>query len=338
MMTIRTFFLEAWAILRILNYRRITNASWLITSYLYSNSKKQTNLKGKPIAFAIEPTSICNLKCPECPTGANLLKRPRGMMEIKHYKRIIHQLSPQLMYLNLYVQGEPMMHPEFAEMVKEANKLRLYTSTSTNGHFLTPELAKQIVENKLTRIIFSVDGTSQESYGIYRVGGDFEAVKKSIAHVVKAKKEAHSLYPIVVMQFLVFKHNEHELPHIKKLAKSLKADKLEIKTAQLNSFGKMRPPINARFSRYADTLGTVLKQQTKNRCWRQWHSATLTWDGRFAPCCYDKDATHSFGNTYQKKISDLWFGNQSIKFKQTIFNSRNSIDMCNNCPEGNSLF
>jgi len=338
MTSIKTFLLEAWAIIRILNYRRMTNAFWIMASYLYSYSTKKVILKGKPIAFAIEPTSICNLKCPECPTGANLLKRPRGMMEITDYKQIIQQLSPCLMYLNLYIQGEPMMHPQFGKMVNEASKYGFYTSTSTNGHFLTADLAKHLVDSKLTRIIFSVDGTNQESYGIYRVGGDFERVKESIAYIVSAKKTAHSLYPIVVMQFLVFKHNEHELPTIKKLAKSLKVDKLEIKSAQLNAFGKMRPPLNARFSRYADALGTTLKRQTKNHCWRQWHSATLTWDGRFAPCCYDKDAAHAFGNTQNESISKLWFSNKSINFKKDIFINRDAINMCKNCPEGDSLF
>ncbi len=338
MKSIKTFFLEAWAIIRILNYHRITNACKVITSYIYSYSIKKVVLKGKPIAFAIEPTSICNLRCPECPTGVNLLKRPRGMMEITQYKEAIHQLSPYLMYLNLYIQGEPMMHPQFSLMVKEANKYGFYTSTSTNGHFLTPELAKQIVDSKLTRIIFSVDGASQESYGIYRVGGELEKVKKSISYLISAKKVAHSLYPIVVMQFLVFKHNEHELPNIKRLAKSLKIDKLEVKTSQLNDFGKMEPPLNMRLSRYSDASGTTLKRRTKNRCWRQWHSATLTWDGRFAPCCYDKDAIHSFGNTTEKPINNIWLNNKSISFKSNIFLNRKAIDMCKNCPEGNSLF
>jgi radical SAM protein with 4Fe4S-binding SPASM domain len=140
------------------------------------------------------------------------------------------------------------------------------------------------------------------------------------------------------MQFLVFRHNEHELPAIKKLARTLKVDKLEIKTAQFNNFGTMRPPLNARYSRYSDELGRLLKTTTKNRCWRQWHSATLTWDGRFSPCCYDKDALHSFGNSNNQTIRELWFSKNSLSFKKQIFKDRTTIDMCNNCPEGKTLF
>jgi len=337
-MTIRAFLLEAWAIIRILNYKRLRNAWWITTSYLISYVTKKAILKGSPMAFAIEPTSICNLKCPECPTGANLLKRPRGTMNMLHYQSIVQQLAPELMYLNLYIQGEPMIHPQFGKLVAEAQKYGLYTSTSTNGHFLTPVLAKQLVDGKLTRLIFSVDGTDQESYSQYRVGGNLELVKAGITNMINAKKAAHALYPIVVMQFLVFAHNEHQIADIKQLAKELKVDKLEIKTAQINSFGQMRPPKNKRFSRYKDAIGTVLKRKAKNRCWRQWHSATATWDGRLAPCCYDKDAKYAFGNTQKESLKQLWHGSNSIAFKQLLLNNRKSITMCDNCPEGHSLF
>jgi len=338
MTSLKTFLLEAWAILRVLSFRRIANAFILTASYLYSYFTNKLILKGNPMAFAIEPTSICNLRCPECPTGANLLKRPRGIIDLEQYSKTLKQLSSHLMYLNLYIQGEPMMHPQFGKIVQEAHQFNLYTSTSTNGHFLTPVIAKQIVVGKLTRLIFSVDGTNQKSYSTYRIGGDFERVKKGIEYVIKAKSDLRTSYPIVIMQFLVFKHNEHELPAIKQLAKTLKVDKLEIKTAQLNDFGTMQPPQNKKLSRYADAIGTTLKHKTHNRCWRQWHSATITWDGQFAPCCYDKDAEHAFGNTRDSTINTLWFGKKSIDFKKSIFLDRSAITMCKNCPEGRTLF
>jgi radical SAM protein with 4Fe4S-binding SPASM domain len=260
------------------------------------------------------------------------------MMDMAHYKKLLNELSPELLYLNLYVQGEPIMHPEFGKMVTEASKFGLYTSTSTNGHYITPTIADELVTGGLSRIIFSVDGTSQESYGLYRVGGSFNKVRQGIIDVVRAKARARSAYPIIVMQFLVFRHNEREIPQIKKLARRLKVDKLEVKTAQLNNFGSMRPPLNARFSRYADSIGENLKTTKHNRCWRQWHSATVTWDGKFAPCCFDKDAENAFGNTQYNTVNELWSNGKSLSFKKQILKNRADIEMCNNCPEGTSLF
>ncbi len=330
--------MEAWAILRTLKLRRIVNAAKLVLSYLYSLVTQRVVLRGSPMAFAIEPTSICNLHCPECPTGTGLLKRPRGMMDLQDYRHALKQLAPRLMYLNLYVQGEPFMHPHIGQMIKEASCYALYTSTSTNGHYITKENARQLVEGRLTRLIFSVDGASQESYELYRIGGKLNRVKQSIIDVIRARQAARTPYPIVVMQFLVFRHNEHELGAIKKLARTLRVDKLEIKTAQLNEFGTLQAPTNSRYSRYADTKEHIMKQATHNRCWRQWHAITLTWDGRLAPCCYDKDAEHSFGNLQHQTLHSLWFSPRSIAFKQQVLNDRHKITMCRNCPEGAHLF
>lgn len=333
-MGVKVFMLDAWAIVRVLRWQRMINAFIVIMSYYWSYLTKKVKQAGKPIAFSVEPTNICNLRCPECPTGVNTLKRPVGNMEMPVYRKLINQLAPELIYLNLYVQGEPMMHPQFAEMVKYASGHGVYVSTSTNGHFLTRPLAVSLVSAGLTRLIFSVDGTTQESYQKYRIGGDLERVKESIRNIVEAKMELNSAYPIIVIQFLVFQHNEYELPQIKRMAKELNVDKLEIKTAQLNDFGTLKPPENNRFSRYADAVGKVLKGNMKNRCWRQWHSAVVTWDGKIAPCCYDKDALFAFGNIKQQSVQEILFSKASNDFKKLIFNGKHQINMCNNCPEG----
>ncbi len=332
----RAFVLEVWAVVRVLNWVRLKNAARLIGSYIYSHRVKRAKVIAKPMAFSIEPTSICNLKCPECPTGANLLKRPRGTMHLDLYQKLLDELAPELLYLNLYIQGEPLMHPHFATMVEMASKYKLYVSTSTNGHFMNDQVAGHLVKAGLTRIIFSIDGATQGSYEKYRVGGKLEKVRESISLLTAAKKIHQSLYPLVIIQFIAFAHNEHEIDDVRKLAKTLGVDKLEIKTAQLNDFGDMQPPRNKKYSRYTDEKALI--NQGGNQCWRQWHSATATWDGKLAPCCYDKDADHAFGDLNYEQIDSLWKGDKSIRFKQQIFTSRQHIKMCQNCPEGKHLF
>ncbi|WP_430823454.1 radical SAM/SPASM domain-containing protein [Carboxylicivirga sp. N1Y90] len=291
------------------------------------------------MAVSIEPTSICNLKCPECPTGAGVLNRPRGQMELKQYEVLLGQLGPQLMYLNLYVQGEPMMHPQFAEMVLLARKQGYYTSCSTNGHFLSSGVAEKLVEADMTRLIFSVDGLTQDSYQKYRVGGDLSKVIDSIKNVVEAKRRKKRRFPIVVMQFLVFEHNEHELDGIRQLAKSLDVDKLELKSAQFNSFaqGGVKPPVNNSLNRYVEGQSKVVKGSLRNHCWRQWHSAVITWNGALSPCCFDKDATHAFGNVFDTDFQTLNKSEISFDFKDLIINDKKAIAMCLNCTEGRSF-
>lgn len=336
---LKTKILEAWAILRILNTGRMVNAFKAILFYLWGRITKRVYLHYQPLALSVEPTSICNLRCPECPTGTRALTRPAGNMTLEKYQAIIDQLPKELMYLNLYVQGEPTMHPGFATMVKLAVQKKLYTSTSTNGHFIDAPSARQIVEAGLTRIIFSVDGTTQESYSRYRKGGDLARVISSIKHMTQAKSDLKKKYPLIVIQFLVFEHNEHEFDAIKKLANELNADKLELKTAQFNNYTNtsVSPPKNTKFSRYENKHQLKLKGKMINKCWRQWHSAVITWDGQMAPCCYDKDADNLLGTLSKSSFGKIWKSKENKHFKELIFKNKSSISICHNCPEGRSI-
>ncbi len=331
-----TKILEAWAILRALNYHRIANAFKALMLYTFSRITKKAIVKHQPFAISIEPTSICNLKCPECPTGTNSLIRPRGKISLNVYQKILNQLPKELIYLNLYVQGEPTMHPDFPEMIKLANQKKIYTSTSTNGHFITPNLALKIVESGLTRIIFSIDGTTQDSYEKYRSAGQLSKAINGLKNITEAKVNLQKHYPIVVFQFLVFEHNEHQLEAAKKMASKLSANKIEFKTAQFNNYKhiKVAPPTINKYRRYEDSYHLKLKGNLHNACWRQWHSTVITWDGKVAPCCYDKDASYELGNIQSNTFSNIWKSDSNQRFKSSILSSKKSIDICQNCPEG----
>lgn len=335
----RSLFLEAYAIFKVLTFRRIVNLFKVVYFYVLSRINRKVYLHYDPVAVSIEPTSVCNLKCPECPTGAGVLNRPRGQMELKQYETLVNQLGPQLMYLNLYVQGEPMMHTQFAEMVSLARKQGYYTSCSTNGHFLTSSVAEKLVAANMTRLIFSVDGLTQDSYQKYRVGGDLSKVLGGIKNIVDAKKRNKSRFPIVVMQFLVFEHNEHELEGIRQLAKNLGVDKLELKSAQFNSFtdGDVKPPKKNKLNRYLAGQPNVVKGRMRNHCWRQWHSAVITWNGELSPCCYDKDAKYAFGNVFKHDFQSLTKSEISSNFKALVISNKKAVAMCLNCPEGHSF-
>ena len=314
----------------------MANALKAMLFYTLSRVLKKAIIKHQPFAISIEPTSICNLKCPECPTGTNTLKRPRGKISLTEYQNILNQLPKELTYLNLYIQGEPTMHPDFPEMIKLAKQKKLYTSTSTNGHFITPNLAHKIVQAGLTRIIFSIDGTTQDSYDKYRTGGQLSKAINGFINIAEAKVNLQKHYPIVIFQFLVFEHNEHQLKAAKKMASELSANKIEFKTSQFNNYKhtNVAPPTLNKFRRYEDSYQLKLKGKLHNACWRQWHSTVITWDGKVAPCCYDKDADYELGNIQSNTFPKIWKSDNNQRFKSVILSHKNSISICQNCPEG----
>ncbi|HRB92898.1 MAG TPA: radical SAM protein, partial [Chitinophagales bacterium] len=181
---------------------------------------------GKPFSVSFEPTTSCNLRCPECPSGLRSFSRPIGMLEPSFFRKTIDELSKHLFYLTFYFQGEPYLNKNFLEMVTYAKKKKIYTSTSTNAHYFTDEVAKKTIESGLDRLIISIDGTTQETYQQYRVGGQLSKVIEGAKLIVKWKKELQSTTPFVIFQFLVVNPNEHQIDDLKLLAKDIGVDEV----------------------------------------------------------------------------------------------------------------
>jgi len=322
---------------------RLWNAGQVLASYYLSKWTKRPVQWGLPISISFEPTTSCNLRCPECPSGLRAFTRPTGMLENNFFRDTIDQLHSRLLYLVFYFQGEPYLNPDFLTMVKYASSKRLYTATSTNAHYLTDDNARKTVESGLDRLIISIDGTTQDVYHQYRVGGNLEKVIQGARNIVKWKKELKSRTPFIFFQFLVVKPNEHQVEDIKKLALEIGVDEIRFKTAQIydykNDPNKLIPSIN-KFSRYRkqDNGEYKFKNSLSNHCWRLWHATVITWDGLVVPCCFDKDATHKLGDLKGQPFKEIWNNTEYIQFRRQLLKSRKNIDICANCSEGTKVW
>ena len=321
-----------------LTFRRVWNITLLYVSY------QLTKLKGKPIQWGVpmtssfEPTTACNLRCPECPSGLRSFTRETGNLKEDFFRTTIDDLYKDLMYLIFYFQGEPYINPKFLDMVKYASSKGIYTITSTNGHFLNDENAKKTIESGLDRMIISVDGTTQETYENYRKEGKLETVLQGAKNIVKWKKTLQSATPHIIFQFLVVKPNEHQIPDIYRLAREIGVDEVKLKTAQVYEYknGNDLIPTMDKYSRYKQQKdGTyTVKNELLNHCWKLWHACVITWDGLVVPCCFDKDAIHQLGDLKKGTFREIWRGAQYHRFRTSLLKGRDQIDICTNCTEG----
>src|SRR5690349_11124354 len=227
---------DSFNLLRKLTPRRAWNAGKVLSSYYISKITGKPVQWGYPISISFEPTTSCNLRCPECPSGLRAFTRPTGMLQNDFFRQTIDQLSKDLLYLIFYFQGEPYLNPSFLDMVKYASSKGIYTATSTNAHYLTDANAKRTVESGLDRLIISIDGTTQDVYQQYRVGGHLEKVIQGAKNIVKWKKELKSKTPFIFFQFLVVKPNEHQIEAVKELAREVGVDEVRFKTAQVYDY------------------------------------------------------------------------------------------------------
>lgn len=321
---------------------RLWNAGLVLISYYITRWTRRPVQWGLPISISIEPTTACNLRCPECPSGLRAFTRETGNLKEDFFRKIIDELHRRLMVLIFYFQGEPYINPKFLEMVHYAHKKGIYTITSTNGHFLNDENARKTVESGLDRLVISVDGTSQDTYEQYRVGGQLDNVLQGARNMVKWKKKLGARHPHIIFQFLVVRHNEHQIPDIFRLAKEIGVDEVKLKSAQVYDYehGNDLIPTQLRYSRYRPNEdGTwSVKHALANHCWKLWHACVITWDGMVVPCCFDKDATHRLGNLRTESFRSLWKGRAYHQFRERILKGRNQIDICTNCTEGCSPY
>jgi radical SAM protein with 4Fe4S-binding SPASM domain len=334
---------DTLSLLSSLTARKALNATKVLASYYWSKWTSKPVQWGLPVSVAVEPTTSCNLRCPECPSGLRAFSRPTGMLQNGFFRETIDQLHKDVFYLIFYFQGEPYLNPSFLDMVKYASGKGMYTATSTNAHYLNDDNARKTVESGLDRLIISIDGTTQDVYQQYRVGGKLDKVIEGAKNIVKWKKELKSRTPFIIFQFLVVKPNEHQLEDVKSLAKKIGVDQVRFKTAQVydyeNDPHQLIPSID-KYSRYKKNKEgkTVVKNALNNHCWRLWHAPVITWDGLVVPCCFDKDAQHQLGDIRKTSFREVWYNANYLQFRHDVLKGRANIDICANCSEGTKVW
>jgi len=322
--------------------RRMRNAWGLWSSFQRAKRTGVPQIGGMPFSISFEPTTACNLRCPECPSGLRNFTRPTGNLKQDLFRRVIDELAPDLWALTFYFQGEPYINPGFLDMVRYAADKGLYTATSTNAHFLDEERAEATVRSGLTRLIISLDGTTQDTYAQYRREGDLATVIEGARRIVEWKGRLKSRTPHVVFQFLVVRPNEHQIPAARALSREVGVDDLWLKTAQIYDPHDDHPliPTQDRYARYRRNASGIwdVKNKLADDCWKMWHSCVITWDGRVVPCCFDKDARHVLGDLHTHSFRELWRSDAYNDFRRQLLTARSSIEMCRNCSEGSPVW
>lgn len=293
-----------------------------------------------PTFVSVEPAAICQLRCPECPVSGKHIEP--ALLSPSLFERILAEAAPTAHTIQFYFQGEPLLNKRLTEMIHQASREGLYTIVSTNAQALTQETATALVESGLNRIIVSIDGFSEASYSAYRVGGSLAKAFAGLRYLADAKRDAkrRGQKPKlkIVLQVLRLRTNEHEWQWIERNYRSLGADRLEFKTAQLHDYEHGHPlmPSDERYSRYRKGKGNIYYLKRANRhpslCHRLWTGCVITTRGEVLPCCYDKDSAHSYGNIETQSLQALYHSEKAQAFRRSVLTGRD-VDICKNCVQ-----
>jgi radical SAM protein with 4Fe4S-binding SPASM domain len=296
----------------------------------------RTRMLGRPYWLTVDPTNHCQLRCPFCPTGAGRNVRPKSSMRLEDFRRILDMLGPCLIHIDFMNWGEPLLNRETFAMVAEAKRRGIDTMISTNLNALADDGARKLVSSGLDRLVVSADGLSQETYSRYRVGGDYPRLLANLRAVAAEKRRSGSLTPRIVWQFLVFRHNEHEIDSVRATALAEGADEVGITPANMPFKPGIREnwlPTRREYSLYdpetfpdsppwhwdeAKAKGDGLPPavdvevyaeglgQGRSLCNWPWAGLAVNPDGSVSPCCSIEEQEYDFGNIFQTRFRELW--------------------------------
>ncbi|MBO7457368.1 MAG: SPASM domain-containing protein [Paludibacteraceae bacterium] len=292
-----------------------------------------------PAFVSVEPAAICQLHCPECPVGmgnkSEKATQKTPFMSREVWERVLGDIKETAHTVQFYFQGEPLLNKDLPAMIAEAHEAGLYTILSTNAQALTPEMAEALVKAGLSRIIISMDGLTQDTYGAYRIGGSVEKVKIALQWLQKAKSVCASSARsslVIELQCLRLQSNEHEWCDFKKQYKTLGADRLVFKTAQLYNYSAGHPlmPSDPRYSRYSQGEDGLYHRKPLHRgCLRVWSGVVITTTGEVLPCCYDKNHSYAYGNIMNTPLAELFTNENARAFRNAALHEKPQI--CQEC-------
>ena len=290
-----------------------------LVSYVEARAGIASGSLAKPYTCYVDVSSACNLRCPLCPTGMRRKGARPAMMPMETFERVLHELGPFIYDMHLYNWGESLLNPHIAEMAALAHGRGIATHISTNGNHMPPGLARDLVESGLDRLVFSIDGASQETYQHYRAGGNLQRVLTNVRSVLDARRGAGRRTPRVVWQFLTMRHNQHEIGDVKRRAREIGVDEVSFEWFRTNVYEELLTPVETLVEKYRDWIPTleaftkfdVEQRATRmgaGRCLQPWYRVVIGPTGDVYPCCSIYDDKFRFGNILETPLATLWNG------------------------------
>ncbi len=301
-------------------------------------------VKGRPYIYTIDTGNVCNLRCPLCPTGYQGLERKQSLMGLRTFETLLEKVRPYAIEVILHNWGEPFLNPDIIPMIKAAKKAGIGTTISSNLNLVHrgDEFLQEVVESGLDHLTVSIDGASQEVYEEYRRGGDLQQVLHNTKVILEHRARVGRKTPVLEWQYLVMKHNEHEIDRARRLAKDLNVDRLRFTSTGL-PFDELQNiklaekwlPENRAYHDYHPEKIRSRGYLHDEGCYYLYRAMTVNPGGEVAPCCAVYHSKWDFGNLLEARLEEVW-NNDHYKKSRSLF-SRKSYDgdlntVCDRCP------
>jgi MoaA/NifB/PqqE/SkfB family radical SAM enzyme len=175
--------------------------------------------------MTIDPSNVCQLRCPGCHTGLDNERRRRKAKKLDHSRApvrlkggvldsILDDCGDILFYCHFYNWGEPLLNEALPDYIRSASDRGIYTKVDTNLSLkCSDQKLEQLLLSGIDEIAVSLDGFSQETYQKYRVNGRFDLALGNLTRLVDLRQRL-GVDTKLIWNMLIFAYNEHELSDV----------------------------------------------------------------------------------------------------------------------------
>jgi MoaA/NifB/PqqE/SkfB family radical SAM enzyme len=318
-------------------------ANWMLANFEVALGTSR--VRARPLKLTFDPTNVCQLKCPLCPTGLQIPNRGHGHAQLELFQRLLEEVGDYVFFIDFFNWGEPLLNTHVEDFIRLASARNIVSSMSTNLSLpLTDDRIDRIVSSGLGEMIVSLDGASEATYSIYRKQGKFDLVVDNMRRVARAKQRLGLSNPFITWQFLVFRFNEHEQETARQLATEGGADRIVFRSPYLDveryplSETDRKTMAGWRPTEPLYQINSTAKASKRySRCGWHYTSSAINWDGSVASCCttFDqKDDFGSLGKSGQHSYMEV-INNEAFRSVRDRFAGRRKEPValiCENCP------
>jgi len=299
--------------------------------WLKAYKNGETIVKGPPIKIWIELTNRCNLRCIHCIHPQ--MTRKKGFMDFSLFKKIIDEVSSykNLSMVSLTGQGEPLLHPDFGEMIRYASK-HCKTEVLTNATLLNEEKAREILEAEPYAIGFSFDAPTKEIYEKIRRGANYEKTVNNIKNFLTLKQKLRKKTRCTI-SIIKEPLTEGKIGDFKKWCNTLPFDRVRVNEL-INFFGDSDLAQTGKIK--YDFVKKDLPRKKWSVCYTPWGMLAINWDGFVPACILDYNQKFVVGNAYENTIMEIWNGDRMQEFRRALVERNyekieHNGTLCSNC-------
>lgn len=308
-----------------------------------------------PEIVKVEITTACNMSCIFCGaaiSGKLATDRPGRHMNIETLQVILRN-NPMIRWIDLQGVGEPLVHPQFSDILKLLNIRGISCQFTTNGTLLTGRVVNDIANGNVHTITVSLSASSAEKYHELHGSPIYENVLENIRFLVEARKNER---PKIRILAVAMSNNIEELIGLVDVAKGLGVDSLVVSPYKKLTdddpndagYDELFKSIHALKAR-ARSIGMLLEMEvpivdmphhvngkgvSSEKCLWPWTSLAVNVDGDVMPCCYSMgNKNFSLGNMANASIYEIFNSREYKNFRKALNTGITEGTLCHLCND-----